>query len=51
MKKTRKLQFIGDSFYVALPPEWVKAMGLKKGDKLDIEYGDKPVVVITPAQE
>ena len=46
MERKRRLQYIGDSFYIALPPDWVKHWKLKKGDELTIVYGDKPIVVI-----
>lgn len=47
MKRERKLQFIEDSYYIALPPDWVRHWKLKKGDILKITYSDKPVVVIS----
>jgi phosphate uptake regulator len=46
MQKNRKLQRIGDTFYVSLPPDWVREHELKKGDKLKVTYDDKPAVLI-----
>lgn len=43
-ERKRKLQFIGDTYYIALLPEWIKHWNLKKGDKLVVEYSDKPIV-------
>jgi len=42
LEKTRKLQFIGNTFYIGIPREWVKHHKLKKGDKLKVEYSDEP---------
>lgn len=47
MEKIRKLQFIGNTFYIGLPREWVEHQKLKKGDKLKIQYSDKPDVKIS----
>ncbi len=42
----RKLQNIGDTYYIALPPDWIKRWGLKKKDTLIVQYGDKPRVIV-----
>ena len=42
----RKLQNIGDTWYIALPPNWIKRHKLQKGDTLIIQYGDKPRVIV-----
>jgi antitoxin component of MazEF toxin-antitoxin module len=34
--KSRKLQAIGKSLYLALPNSWIKTMELKKGDEVSI---------------
>ena len=44
--RIRKLQKIGDSHYIALPPDWVKHYGLKKSDKLLVQYDDGPIITI-----
>ena len=46
MELERKLQKIGDSHYISLPPHWIKHHKLKKSDSLNIVYGKKPVVMI-----
>lgn len=46
MEQEKRIQKIGDSFYISLPPDWIKHHKLKKSDSLNIVYGKKPVVVI-----
>lgn len=43
MTKTRKIQKIGDSHYVSLPPKWVRKNKLKKGDKLLMDSDESSV--------
>jgi phosphate uptake regulator len=43
MTKTRKIQQIVNSYYVALPPKWVKGHELKKGDELEMTHDDDSV--------
>jgi len=42
----RKLQNIGDTWYIALPPGWIRHHKLQKGDTLITQYGDKPRVIV-----
>ena len=44
--RIRKIQKVGDSFYIALPPDWVKRHRLKKGDKLSIAYDESNTVSV-----
>jgi phosphate uptake regulator len=45
----RRLQKIGSSVLMSLPAEWIKTMGLKKGDILSIENNDDNSITIFPA--
>ena len=47
MEKKRKLQLIGNTFYIGLPREWVRHHKLKKGAKFKIEYSDGPDIKIS----
>lgn len=42
----RKLQNIGDTWYIALPLDWIRRHNLQKGDTLIIQYGDRPRVIV-----
>ena len=37
LQSERRLQKIGSSVLMSLPAEWIKTLGLKKGDILSIE--------------
>lgn len=45
----RKVQNIGGTSLISLPPEWIKKNGIDKGTKLLLRYNG--VVVITPTIE
>jgi len=45
----RRLQKIGSSVLMSLPAEWIKTLGLKKGDILSIENNDDNSITIFPA--
>lgn len=45
----RRLQKIGSSILMSLPAEWIKTLGLKKGDILSIENNDDNSITIFPA--
>ena len=47
----RRLQKIGSSVLMSLPAEWIKTMGLKKGDILSIENNDDNSITIFPASD
>lgn len=49
--RIRKLQKVGDSHYIALPPDWVKRHDLKKGNKLRIEYDESGTVKVSIIEE
>lgn len=44
----RRLQRIGSSILMSLPAEWIKTLGLKKGDILSIENNDDNSITIFP---
>ena len=44
----RRLQKIGSSILMSLPAEWIKTLGLKKGDVLSIENNDDNSITIFP---
>ena len=44
----RRLQKIGSSILMSLPAEWIKTLGLKKGDTLSIENNDDNSITIFP---
>lgn len=47
----RRLQKIGSSVLMSLPAEWIKTMGLKKGDILSVENNDDNSITIFPAAD
>jgi phosphate uptake regulator len=47
----RRLQKIGSSILMSLPAEWIRTMGLKKGDILSIENNDDNSITIFPAAD
>lgn len=47
----RRLQKIGSSVLMSLPAEWVKTLGLKKGDILSIENNDDNSITIFPTRD
>ena len=47
-KNSRKILQVGDSKAVVLPPDWLRAMGLKKGESVEVLYNS--VVIIKPLQ-
>ena len=47
----RRLQKIGSSILMSLPAEWIKTLGLKKGDILSIENNDDNSITIFPTRD
>ncbi|RPJ30937.1 MAG: phosphate uptake regulator PhoU [Nitrosopumilales archaeon] len=47
----RRLQKIGSSILMSLPAEWIKTLGLKKGDILSIENNDDNSITIFPTSD
>ncbi len=47
----RRLQKIGSSILMSLPAEWIKSLGLKKGDILSIETNDDNSITIFPVSD
>lgn len=45
----RKMRKVGESFYLSLPPEFVKEHNLKPGDALPVAYNG--VLIVTPIPE
>lgn len=41
MKCTRRLVFCNEKFHVILPDNWVKAVGIKKGDYVTLKIDDE----------
>jgi bifunctional DNA-binding transcriptional regulator/antitoxin component of YhaV-PrlF toxin-antitoxin module len=41
MKCTHRLVFCNEKFHVILPNNWVKAVGIKKGDHATLEIDDE----------
>jgi len=45
----RTITVMGRVFYISLPIKWIRAQGLRKGDKLVIHYDPHvPMITITP---
>ena len=49
LQSERRLQKIGSSVLMSLPAEWIKTLGLKKGDILSIENNEDNSITIFPA--
>lgn len=50
-EETRKIQFTGKSSYiVSLPKEWVKELGLKQGDPINVARQGSSTLQITPTK-
>jgi len=49
LQNERRLQKIGSSVLMSLPAEWIKTLGLKKGDILSIENNEDNSITIFPA--
>jgi phosphate uptake regulator len=47
----RKLQQVRGSFFVPLPPEWIKSNEMKKSDPVKIELLDDNSLRITPVPQ
>lgn len=47
----RKIRLVGDSLNVSLPPEFLRTVGLKKGDSVEIVYNSKVLVVMPVKKE
>jgi bifunctional DNA-binding transcriptional regulator/antitoxin component of YhaV-PrlF toxin-antitoxin module len=44
--RTQKLQGTNGSLFITLPSDWAKALHLKKGDRVQVIYGD--VLIVKP---
>jgi phosphate uptake regulator len=51
LQNERRLQKIGSSVLMSLPAEWIKTLGLKKGDILSIENNEDNSITIFPARD
>ena len=51
LQNERRLQKIGSSILMSLPAEWIKTLGLKKGDILSIENNHDNSITIFPARD
>jgi phosphate uptake regulator len=51
LQNERRLQKIGSSVLMSLPAEWIKTLGLKKGDILSIEGNHDNSITIFPAKD
>ena len=51
LQNERRLQKIGSSVLMSLPAEWIKTLGLKKGDILSIESNHDNSITIFPAKD
>jgi len=51
LQNERRLQKIGSSVLMSLPAEWIKTLGLKKGDILSIENNQDNSITIFPAKD
>lgn len=51
LQNERRLQKIGSSVLMSLPAEWIKTLGLKKGDILSIENNHDNSITIFPARD
>lgn len=45
-KSSRKIVRIGSSSFITLPIDWVRGMGLKEGDEVEILYDS--IILILP---
>ena len=44
---TRKIQYLGKTFYIGLPPAWIKEQKLSKGDILSVQYSNSNIVTVS----
>ena len=51
LQNERRLQKIGSSVLMSLPAEWIKTLGLKKGDILSIENNHDNSITIFPGRD
>jgi len=51
LQNERRLQKIGSSILMSLPAEWIKTLGLKKGDILSIENNHDNSITVFPARD
>jgi antitoxin component of MazEF toxin-antitoxin module len=49
--KPRKIQFLGGSSYVSLPPAWIYSNELNKGKSVDMEIDSVGRLILTPSRE
>jgi len=51
LQNERRLQKIGSSILMSLPAEWIKTLGLKKGDILSIENNHDNSITVFPVRD
>ena len=51
LQSERRLQKIGSSVLMSLPAEWIKTLGLKKGDILSIENNHDNSITVFPVRD
>ena len=51
LQNERRLQKIGSSVLMSLPAEWIKTLGLKKGDILSIENNHDNSITVFPVRD
>lgn len=44
---TRKIQYLGKTFYIGLLPAWIKEQKLSQGDILSIQYSNSDIVTVS----
>jgi antitoxin component of MazEF toxin-antitoxin module len=49
--KSRKLQSVGYSFYVSIPPVWLDNVQLCKGDMIKISIDEENKLILEPEEK
>lgn len=49
--ETRNIMRMNYTYYIALPPAWVKAMKLQPSDPIQIEMDDHQRLIMTPPKK
>ena len=47
----RKIMKMKNSFVVTIPPEWIRSLGIKKGDVIDVTMSENGDLVLTARRE
>jgi len=47
----RKIQQIGNTFYISLPKEWIAKLNINKGDEINLIIKENGEITICPAKE